>query len=222
MPRRARSISTRSWSRPSPVADENPTIGDPSSEVPAARIPDLFLDLRDSSRCDQINLRDHEDRVADAEEVKDVEMLDRLRHDPVIGGDGEEHEIDAVGARQHVADESLVPGNVDDARARAVWEIEVREPKVDGDASLLLFLEPVRVLSGERFDEARLAVVDVAGGADDEWHQIYAGRAAASTGCVQRGTRSSGSKIVRASRMNRSALTRPTIEGRAWRNFSAM
>ena len=62
-------------------------------------------------------------------------------------------------------------------------QIEVREAEVDRDAALLLFLEPVGVLSGERLDEARLAVVDVAGGADDEGHQdLCRARAAAPTG----------------------------------------
>jgi hypothetical protein len=73
-----------------------------------------------------------------------------------------------VGARQHVADESFVSGDVDEARAHAVREIEVCENKVDGDSPHHLLLEPVRIQSGERHYEARLSVVDMAGGADDE------------------------------------------------------
>jgi hypothetical protein len=42
------------------------------------------------------------------------------------------------------------------------------ETDVDGDAALLLLLEPVGVDAGQRLDEARLAVVDVAGGTDDD------------------------------------------------------
>ena len=42
------------------------------------------------------------------------------------------------------------------------------EAQVDGDAPLLLFLQPVGVGAGERAHEGALAVVDVAGGADDE------------------------------------------------------
>ena len=94
-------------------------------------------------------------------------MLLGLRHHAVVGGDGEQHEVDAVRAGEHVADEALVARDVDDARPGAVREIEVGEAEIDRDAALFLLLEPVGVLPGERLDEARLAVIDVAGGADD-------------------------------------------------------
>ena len=97
-------------------------------------------------------------------------MLLGLRHHAIVGGDREEHEIDAVRPGQHVADEALVPGNIHDAGPRAVGKIQVREPQIDGDAPLLFFLEPVGVLPGQRLDETRLAVVDVSGGADDVGH----------------------------------------------------
>ena len=66
----------------------------------------------------EIALGDDEDRPLDAEQMQDVEMLLGLRHHAVVGGDGEEHEVHAVRARQHVPDEALVTGHVDDARAR--------------------------------------------------------------------------------------------------------
>ena len=46
-------------------------------------------------------------------------------------------------------------------------EVEVREAELDGDAALLLLLEPIGVDAGERAHQRRLAVVDVTGGADD-------------------------------------------------------
>ena len=49
-------------------------------------------------------------------------------------------------------------------------QIQVREPQIDRDAPVFFFLEPVRVLPGQRFDETRLAVIDVSGGADDVGH----------------------------------------------------
>ena len=79
-------------------------------------------------------------------------MLFALRHHAVVGRDGEQHEIDAVRARQHVADEALVAGHVDDAGARAVGQGEVGETEIDRDAALLFFLEPVGVLARERLD----------------------------------------------------------------------
>ena len=62
------------------------------------------------------------------------------------------------------------PGTSTTPARVAVRQIEMREAEIDRDAALLFFLEPVGVLTGERFDEAGLAVVDVSGGADDPVH----------------------------------------------------
>ena len=44
----------------------------------------------------------------------------------------------------------------------------VREAEVDRDAACFLFLQTIRIDTGERAHERALAVIDVAGGADDE------------------------------------------------------
>ena len=59
------------------------------------------------------------------------------------------------------------PGHVHHARPDTARQIEVGEPELDRDAALLFLLEAVGVLAGERFDEARLPVIDVSGRADD-------------------------------------------------------
>ena len=56
----------------------------------------------------------------DAEQVDDRQMLARLRHDPVVGRDDQQHEVDAGGAGQHVVHEALVAGHVDEAEHVAV------------------------------------------------------------------------------------------------------
>ena len=48
--------------------------------------------------------------------MNDIQMLLSLRHDAVVGGDGEQDEINAMGPRQHVLDKTLVTGHVDNAR----------------------------------------------------------------------------------------------------------
>ena len=80
----------------------------------------------------------------------------------------EEHQVDAADAGQHVLDEALVAGHVDEAEAEAGRELQVREAEIDGDAAALLLFEAVGVDAGEGFDERGLAVIDVAGGADDD------------------------------------------------------
>ena len=57
------------------------------------------------------------------EQLDDGEVLARLRHDAVVGRDDQQHEVDAADAGEHVADEALVAGHVDDAdaAARPAW-----------------------------------------------------------------------------------------------------
>jgi hypothetical protein len=63
-----------------------------------------------------------------------------------------------------------VAGNVDERQATAVKQIERRVAEVDRDAPRLLLGQAVRVLAGEGAHEPRLAVVDVASGADGQRH----------------------------------------------------
>ena len=128
---------------------------------------DLVAHLADARGVGEVGLGDDENSAAGAEQMEDVEMLLGLRHHAVVGRDGEQHQVDAVRAGQHVADEALVAGDVDDAGAGAVGQREVGEAEVDRNPALLFFLEPVGVLAGERLDERGLAVIDMTGGADD-------------------------------------------------------
>ena len=57
-------------------------------------------------------------------------MLFGLRHNAVVGGDGKQHEIDAVRAGEHILDKALVAGHVDDARRSTVRQIEMGETAV--------------------------------------------------------------------------------------------
>ena len=66
--------------------------------------------------------------------------------------------------------EALVTGHVDERRSASVALLEVREAEIDGDAAPLLLGQAIAVDAGERLDQRRLAVVDVAGGADGEAH----------------------------------------------------
>ena len=101
-------------------------------------------------------------------------MFAGLRHDAVVGRDDEQGEVDAGRPGEHVLDEPLVPRHVHDAQRRRVAEVEVGEPDVDGDAAGLLFGQAVAVDAGEGLDERRLAVVDVAGGAQYDLFQSVA------------------------------------------------
>ena len=62
------------------------------------------------------------------------------------------------------------PGTSTSESRRPSGELERRVAEVDRDAARLLLGQPVGVLAGERAHEPRLAVVDVAGGADRQRH----------------------------------------------------
>ncbi len=118
-------------------------------------------------RAGEVGLGDDEDAAGHAEEMEDVEMLLALRHHAVVGGDGEEHQVHPMRAGQHVADESLMAGHVHQTRARAAGQGEIGEAEVDGDPALFFLFEAVGFLPGQSFDERGLAVINVAGGADN-------------------------------------------------------
>ncbi len=70
-------------------------------------------------------------------------------------------------AGEGVVQEPLVPGDVDEAELEVALG-QVGEADVDGDAARLLLRPAVAVDPGQGQHEAGLAVIDVAGGADDD------------------------------------------------------
>src|SRR5713226_6244257 len=167
--------------------------------------------------------------------MDNVQMFFALRHDAVVRRHREEHEIDAMGAGEHVFDEPLVTGNIDNPRGCSVGKVEVRKTEIDGDAALFFFLEAVGVLAGQRFDQAGLAVVYMSGCPDNVRHgsildlrflildyETQDLLCSSRLPSVKFGMRSLGSKIVLRSRRKRSSRMRPMIGGRAARNRCAM
>ena len=103
-------------------------------------------------------------------------MFFGLGHDAVIGGHGEENQIDAVGAGEHVLDEPLVARDVDNARLRTVGKIKVSKSQINGDAALFFLLQAVCILSGQCFDQAGFTVINMAGGADNVGHVEFSSK----------------------------------------------
>ena len=106
-------------------------------------------------------------------------MLLALRLPPLVGGDDEQDERHRPDAGQHVADEPLVAGHVDEPDLAAVGSVHQAYPRS--------IVRPRRFSSAQRSgsmpvsrdDQARLAVVDVAGRGDDAQlarHQSSSGR----------------------------------------------
>src|SRR6266705_4538420 len=97
----------------------------------------------------------------------DVEVLTSLRHNRFIGRDDQHHKVEPVGAGEHVFDEALVTGHINKTESE-IPDRKIGESDVDRYAALFFLFEPVGVDASERFDQCGLAVVDVAGGPDDD------------------------------------------------------
>src|SRR5262249_31215183 len=100
--------------------------------------------------------------------------------DGFVGGDDQKHKVHAAYAREHVADETLMAGDVDETEAQLGFisaaplhtigsvELQVREAKIDCDPAALFLFQTVGINAGQRFDQRGLAMIDVTGRADDD------------------------------------------------------
>src|SRR2546427_1086416 len=129
---------------------------------------DLVLHELEPVALDEIGLGQHDEAALDVQERADREVLARLGHHALVGGDDEHREVDAADAGEHVLHEALMPGDVDDLDDEARGLLEEGEPEVDRDPARLLLGQTVGVDAGERLHQRGLAVIDVARRADDD------------------------------------------------------
>ena len=130
-------------------------------------------------------------------------MLARLRHDALIERHDQQDCVDRADAGEHVADEVLMPRDIDDPDVRTVGKSQPREPEVDRHPALALLGQAVGIDARQRGDEGGFSVVDMAGSRDDAgrlfghdarayrrtaMHSIstFAPRGSAPTGTVER------------------------------------
>ena len=123
---------------------------------------DFFAHEVEPIGVDGVDLGQDDDAAVDAEQIEDRQVLDRLRHGTLVGGDDEEGGVDAADTGEHVLDEPLVAGDVDDADSLAARQREPREPEVDRHGPRFFLGQAVGIDAGQRFDQGRFAVVDVA------------------------------------------------------------
>ncbi len=96
-------------------------------------------------------------------------MLPRLDRDALVGGDDEERGVDVARPGDHGLDELLVAGDVDEDDLLLVARVvEEDEAELDRHAALFFLGQGVGVGPGQGLDQGALAVVDVAGRADDD------------------------------------------------------
>jgi len=94
-------------------------------------------------------------------------VLARLRLDGFIGRDHEENQINPADAGEHVFHKPLVAWYVNEADKQAVTKIEVSESQVDGDSAPLFLFQTIGIGPGQRPNQRRFAVIDMARRSDD-------------------------------------------------------
>ena len=100
-------------------------------------------------------------------------MLFRLRHWTVVGSDHQDRGVDSAGACQHVADESLVTGNIDEMYVISGRRGELGKSQIDRHLAELFFSKSIGIGAGQNPDERRLTVIDMTGGANDEGRRAH-------------------------------------------------
>ncbi|KAG1433558.1 hypothetical protein G6F57_022060 [Rhizopus arrhizus] len=100
----------------------------------------------------------------------------------------------------------LVAGHVNEAQHVAIGQRRIGIAEFDGNAARFLFLEPVGVDASQGAHQRGLAVVDMAGGADDH--------ARGSASCAAKAASSRASRQRRASHKAASAMRPMTGVGR--------
>ena len=125
------------------------------------------------ARVGQVRAGDDQEAVPDPEGVHGGEVLGGLRHPAPVGRHDEHDRRDRAQTGQHVGDEALVAGDVDE-RELLRWPSwhhgRERHPgvaEVDGHAPAAFLRPAVRFHPGEGADERGLAVVHVPGGRDN-------------------------------------------------------
>ncbi len=135
-----------------------------------ARHQFLHLELHQSHqvRVYQVGLGQRDDAARNPQQAADVEVLTRLRFDGFIGGNNEQHQVDPAHPGQHVLDEALVARHVHKPQPQGRAELQVRKAQIDGDPATLFLFQAIGIDARERFHERGLAVIDMAGGADND------------------------------------------------------
>ena len=121
---------------------------------------------------DFVGLGQDRNAPVDSEQLQYVEMLAGLGFDRFVSSDHEQKKIDSADSSQHVAHKALVAGDIDETNLQSPTigrrQGHVGKAEIDSDAATLFFGETIGVDAGEGLDQRGLAVIDMAGGANDD------------------------------------------------------
>ena len=199
------SSAARSSSMPRPLRPSTGTTGHVDSRVASTRSASSTSRELERLGVDDVGLGERDDAVADVEQIQNLDVLGGLRHPTLVRGDDEHRHVDGADPGEHVLDEPHMAGHVDEADHLTAGQGREREAEVDREAARLLLREAIRVRAGERENERRLPVVDVARSGNDP-HVRPIQPTATSSAAVSRS--SSAGSTVRRSQITRSVSMR--------------
>ncbi|HEY7069747.1 MAG TPA: hypothetical protein VH479_06540 [Acidimicrobiales bacterium] len=116
---------------------------------------------------DQADLGQRDDAVGHTDQVEDLQVLLGLGLPALARVHDEQAGVDHPDAGEHVLDEAGVAGHVHEGQVLPGRQRRPGEAEVDSQPACLLLGQAVGIHAGERLDQGRLAVVDVARGGDD-------------------------------------------------------
>ncbi|MNH13596.1 hypothetical protein D3C79_731740 [compost metagenome] len=125
-----------------------------------------FFQQRQLLLAHQIALVDAHQQARHPHGFQQAQVIAGHGHPALVGGDDQQHQIQAPETRHHVAHIALVAGHVDDAYGIALSVVEVGEAEILGHADGLL-VGAGGDDAGEGLDQQGLAMIHVTGEADD-------------------------------------------------------
>src|SRR4030043_1631393 len=89
-------------------------------------------------------------------------MFTALRHDPFISSNHEKNEVYSSCTSKHVPDKPFMSRDIYYPNREAIRITKVCKTKINRDASLFFFLEPVRVYTCESLNQGALTMIYMA------------------------------------------------------------
>ena len=173
-----RSSASRSSPSPTPVGASTATTSAPSRNVPGDVVGDVEAGQLGVVVVDEADLRERDHAVAMPSSSRMRRCSSDCGFQPSVAATTNRQASTAPTPASMFLRKRTWPGTSTNATPLPGRQRRPREAEVDGEAAPLLLGEPVGVHAGEREDERRLAVIDVARGGDDV-HRLSGGRAAA-------------------------------------------
>ena len=125
---------------------------------------DVVLDQSQPFVIHRVRFRQRDHSVLNAQQFDDVQVLARLRHHSFIRGDHQQDDIDTRSTREHVFNEPLMTGNIDQADLDTRRKRQPGEPEVDCHAAPFLFQKSVWIDPGQALHQRGFAMIDMARG----------------------------------------------------------